>query len=389
MTVTFRQKQQKSKTSYLYADIMFRGKRMKYSLGVTIPSNTFDVKKQEVKGDVDLNNLLTDYKAIIYRVIRAIQLETEFTPKELRDRLNVALRNVEVQKPITELVEYAKMYKNRVCRVRKKRTLKNYQTTIGRLEAYEVKIGKKLLFNDINLDFYHSFMDYCKVELKQATNTFGSHIKHIKTWMNAATEEGLNTNTMFRSRGFTTTTETADSTYLTLDEIELLKQLDLTGNHLEKVRDIFVVACYTGLRISDYTKICFANMINGNTMLKICTEKTGKEVIIPIHPFVLTTLKKYGGNIPMLSHQKFNKYIKDVVALAEIDKLITSHCARRSFATNAFKSGVPSLSIMQITGHTTEKNFLKYIRVTKEENAQLISKHEFFNNQSHQINQRA
>jgi hypothetical protein len=51
---------------------------------------------------------------------------------------------------------------------------------------------------------------------------------------------------------------------------------------------------------------------------------------------------------------------------------------KRSFATNAFKSGVPSLSIMQITGHTTEKNFLKYIRITKEENANLIAKHTFF-----------
>lgn len=388
MTVTFRQKQQKPKTSYLYADIMFRGQRIKYSLGVSIPNNTFDVRKQEVKGDVDLNNLLTDYKAIIYKVIRTIQLETEFTPNELRSRLNIALRNVVVQKPITELIEYAIMYKARVEKVRKIRTLKNYQSTIARLEAFELKIETKLSFDDVNLDFYHAFMDYCKVELQQSTNTFGSHIKHIKTWMNAATEEGLNTNTMFRSRGFTTTTETADSTYLTTDEIDKLKQLDLTDNHLEKVRDIFVVACYTGLRISDYAKVCFANMINENSMVKICTEKTGKEVIIPVHPFVHQTLKKYRGILPMLSHQKFNKYIKDVVALAGIKKLITSHCARRSFATNAFKSGVPSLSIMQITGHTTEKNFLKYIKVTKEENAQLMSKHEFFSNQSLQTGQR-
>lgn len=382
MTVTFRQKEQKSKTSYLYADIMLNGRRIKYSLGITIPNNTFDVKKQGVRGDMELNNLLSHYKTIILRVMRELQLDDELTPQLLRTKLDIALRNVEVIKPITELVEYAKMFKERVCRVRKKRTLKNYQSTIARLEAYETKIGKRLMFNDINMDFYHAFMDYCRLELKQTVNTFGSHIKHIKTWMNTATEEGINTNTLFRSRGFVTVEETADSTYLTMEEIESLKELDLSGNCLEKVRDIFVVACYTGVRISDYHKIGFDNMINNNTMLKFCTEKTGKEVVIPIHPFVYETLKKYKGVLPMLSHQKFNKYIKDVVALAKINKLVTSHCARRSFATNAFKSGVPSLSIMQITGHRSEKNFLKYIKVTKEENAKLISNHSFFNTQT-------
>tara|TARA_B100000809_G_C15136800_1_gene530994 strand:- start:4429 stop:5481 length:1053 start_codon:yes stop_codon:yes gene_type:complete len=347
---------------------------------MSIVVKDFDANKQRLVGEehLETNELLNQHESNIYRVIRELQLANNLTKDELKSKLDSIIRLEKEEKPITELLEYAIMYKERVCRVRKNRTLKNYQSTIGRLEAYEIKIGKKLLFNDINIDFYHSLMNYCKVELEQSTNTFGCHIKHIKTWMNTATEEGINSNLMFRSRGFATTTESVNSTYLTLAEIELLKQLDLEGNHLEKVRDIFLVACFTGLRIGDYHKICFANMINENTMLKIFTEKTSKEVVIPIHPFVYETLKKYRGILPMISHQKFNKYIKDVIALAKIDKYVTSHCARRSFATNAFKSGVPSLSIMQITGHTTEKNFLKYIRVTKEENAKLISSHSFF-----------
>lgn len=101
----------------------------------------------------------------------------------------------------------------------------------------------------------------------------------------------------------------------------------------------------------------------------------------------------------MISQQKFNDYLKEVCELAGINdlitfyqtrgekreqitlpkyQLITSHTARRSFATNAFKAGLPSISIMKITGHKTERSFLKYIKITKEENAKLIMEHHFF-----------
>lgn len=406
MTVTFRQKQQKAKTSYLYADIMFCGNRIKYSLGISIPSNTFDIKKQVVKGkeNIELNNLLSRYKTIIYKVMREMQLDDINTPQQLRAKLNISLRNVEEEKTITELVEFAKMHFKRVGRVLKMRTILSNQTTINKIIDYQTKHNKVVTFEDVNYEFYHSFLDYCRTDLELATNTIGNHIKNIKAWMNVATEEGLNTNLTFRNKGFKMIREKVETIYLNLEELELIRKLDLKGSHLDRVRDIFLVGCFTGVRIGDYHKINFTNMINDNSLLKISTEKTGEEVIIPVHPFVYQALTKYNGSIPMLSHQKFNKYIKEVVRLAGINEeinitqtkgnkvinytspkyeLVSSHCARRSFATNAFKSGVPSLSIMQITGHTTEKNFLKYIRVTKEENARLIAVHSFFNTQTH------
>jgi integrase len=95
-----------------------------------------------------------------------------------------------------------------------------------------------------------------------------------------------------------------------------------------------------------------------------------------------------------------NKYLKEMGKMAGIDgtemqvktnggrryevtvpkyELISTHTARRSFATNAFKAGVPSISIMRITGHSTEKAFMKYIKITNEDNARLLSNHRFFN----------
>lgn len=193
--------------------------------------------------------------------------------------------------------------------------------------------------------------------------------------------------------------EDVDSVYLTEEELKQIKACDLPTDRLNNVRDIFLIACYTGLRISDYSKISKQNMIYDGKILKVTTEKTNEEVFIPLNSYVMSLLERYKGTIRMISHQRFNEYLKDVCRIAGINesvtffqvrgevrkqitlpkyKLITSHTGRRSFATNAFKAGVPTISIMKITGHKTERSFLKYIKVTKEENAKLIMQHSFF-----------
>lgn len=112
-------------------------------------------------------------------------------------------------------------------------------------------------------------------------------------------------------------------------------------------------------------------------------------------------LEKYDYELPKLpSNQKFNDYIKEVAKLAKINEpiysdkqkgdfsfkktvpkweLVTSHTARRSFATNAFIAGVPTISIMKITGHKTESSFMKYIKISDKENALRLRSHSFFN----------
>ena len=135
------------------------------------------------------------------------------------------------------------------------------------------------------------------------------------------------------------------------------------------------------------------------------TQKTGTKVVIPIHPVVREIIDRgYDFNTTM-PDQKINKYIKEIARLAGItDKvtinrniagknteetffkyeLVTTHTARRSFATNAYKAGVPTIAIMKITGHTRETTFLKYIKVSEEENAEMLKKHPFFQN-SHAV----
>jgi integrase len=177
-----------------------------------------------------------------------------------------------------------------------------------------------------------------------------------------------------------------------------IRYTTLPSQALENIRDIFLLACYTGVRSQDYHKLNNLNRIFGN-MLKVRTEKTDEEVIIPLHPIAEYILAKYNGKPRIITNQKFNTYIKEVCKLAGINEdttlsrtvggkriattkpkyeCVSSHSARRSFATNAYKAGVPTLAIMAITGHRTEKVFLKYVKVTKQEHALLSSVHPFF-----------
>ena len=119
--------------------------------------------------------------------------------------------------------------------------------------------------------------------------------------------------------------------------------------------------------------------------------KTVEFVTIPMHSMVKEIITKYNGEVPSsLSNQKMNEYLKDIGEAAELDEkriivktkggereektfskfqLITTHTARRSFATNLYNQGFPSIYIMKITGHRTEKAFLKYIKIEQEEAA--------------------
>ena len=161
-----------------------------------------------------------------------------------------------------------------------------------------------------------------------------------------------------------------------------------------------MIGCYTGLRFSDFTQIQPENINANNTMLLIRTQKTSERVAIPLHKTVKSILKKHNNKLPKsYTNQVMNLHLKTVASLAKIKepiettitragklekttspkyKLISTHTARRSFATNLYLADIPAISIMKITGHKTERSFMSYIRITQEQNADKLLTHAFF-----------
>lgn len=280
-------------------------------------------------------------------------------------------------------------------------TIVIYQNVLNILKEYANKKRKRIDFDVIDLNFYHEYTEYLSKEMQYANNTIGRHVKTLKSWLNDAAERGLHKNFAFKSKKFKVITELTDSIYLNDKELAELFKLNLSGNtKLERVRDLFLVGCFTGLRFSDFSSIEERN-IKGD-FIEILTKKTAEVVLIPIHRTVRLVMEKYKDRYPnslppSISNVKTNNYLKEIGKMLEclhvsvetkvtkggvvrtsINKkyeLLVTHTARRSFATNLYKSGFPSIAIMKITGHRTEKAFLRYIKITPNENASMLKQH--------------
>ena len=225
--------------------------------------------------------------------------------------------------------------------------------------------------------------------------------------MNAAKEDGFNITETYKTlKG---KCNDVDAVYLNEEEINRIYRLDIpklieegeidAKSTIEETRDLFVIGCWTGLRRSDLSRLNKASFDIIHKTITVTAEKTKKQVVIPMHPIVLDLWQKYNGKFPSLRDKhRANVHIRECARHAKIDdevrivenrggvvstlaykkyQLIGMHTARRSFATNMYKRKFPTIAIMRLTGHTTESHFLKYIKVTPEENAAMMAD-EFF-----------
>ncbi len=281
-------------------------------------------------------------------------------------------------------------------------TIKGYKTTLNHLKKFKGDTGHRLQLDRIDLPFYNKFVKYFQ-DQNFTTNTIGKNVKNVKVFMKEAFKRDLTNNTAFMDEDFRITEEDTDQIYLNTSELDTIYKLDLSNNpRLDRVRDLFIIGCWSGLRFADLSKLSNNNivLIDDKKFLRVKTQKTGEVVIIPLHWTVNEILNKYDGNIPrVISNQKMNDYLKELAKEAKIttsvrvaktrggkvvetarkkNDLVTVHTARRSFATNMYMADIPAITIMKITGHKTEKAFLKYIRITSEENARKIADHQIW-----------
>lgn len=268
-------------------------------------------------------------------------------------------------------------------------------------EKFCNETGKQINFNDISIDAYNDFVQFF-YDRNCGANYIGKHIKSLKTIMRAAREEGIHSNTEIERKAFKTISEEVDHIYLTEADLKALFELNLSDNRTYQiVRDVFLAGCYTAQRYSDYSRIN-KSMIqerDGKKYIELIQKKTNEKCIVPIKPELDIILQRYDYNLPKTFEQKVNLNIKKIGARAKITELVHSeknkgglkvktdimkaslictHTARRTGCSLMYLSGIPIIDIMKISGHRSPNEFLKYIRIGKEETAVSLASHSYF-----------
>ena len=265
-------------------------------------------------------------------------------------------------------------------------TIYGLTRTISIIKEYQNETGKVINWDDIDIDFYHNFINYLRCH-NLKTNTIGKYVCILKTILANAEYEGYHHNIAYRSKKFKVFKESTEGIFLTHEELNAMYSVDLSAypRVYSTVRDIFLIGVYTVQRFSDYSTInkdCLSFIRDDYPILTIVQKKTGKKVCIPCMKKLYKILEKYNFTLPHICPQNFNKYIKVIAKEAGLGKradFVTSHTARRTGATLLYLAGVDLMDIMKITGHSSSNMLKLYIKADELDVAEkLINKYPFF-----------
>jgi integrase len=422
-SVTYRLKIGKSEWASIYVRFK-QGQQFdtEATTSLECPKDRWSQSKQEILATTSLNHKeankkLNEFKSYIKNEYEATKINEQtiiINNKWLKSKIDFFFnrQNIEEEEKakiyfenfIETFIEDSKTKRNRLGNPIKPRTIQHYNTTLNKIIAFQNDQNIKLKITDIDLSFHNQFITYLEKKEHLNNNTIGGYLDDIKLFCNNATKRGLQISNDVKTTEFYSPQNKTNDIYLTDEEINNIYNFNFDAEYLDNARDWFIIGLRTGLRISDFLKLTKTNIDNDGFIYKN-TFKTDYPVIIPIHEQVEAILNKRNGDFPRrISDQNFNNYIKivsekagltEVVEGARMDEriviennkkkkihrkvngkypkfeLVSSHVCRRTFATLLYGK-LDSLTIMKITGHSTEKQFLSYIKITPKEYAEKL-----------------
>ncbi|WP_423819342.1 site-specific integrase [Salinimicrobium sp. TIG7-5_MAKvit] len=254
-------------------------------------------------------------------------------------------------------------------------TAERYRTAKKHVEDY---IKKEYKASDIPVkDVDHRFISgleyYLKTERNCAHNSAIKYITNFKKIIRIAyANEWISRDPFNNWKG---RLKVVDREFLTKDELQVMIEKEINNDRLSLVKDIFLFCCFTGLAYADVKKLSEKEVvvgIDGNKWIKMNRTKTKTRSSIPILPTAEAILEKYSSHpdvnykrlLPVLSNQKMNAYIKEIGDLCGINKNLTFHLARHTFATTVtLSNGVPIESVSKMLGHKNLQTTQHYTKI--------------------------
>lgn len=351
--------------SMLMLRCSLNGERANFgSTGIGVDPKTWDCTKSRVKGkntealstNLQLSNLEDLVTSLYYKYEKTDKLSLE------RIKQDYLGKTVSTE-TIMELFEaHNEDVKKQVgCGGLSTTSYSKYELVRKRFDQMILKQyrRKDLRLTEVTPFVIHDFELYLRTEIGQSPNTATKTLKTFKSVILFGIRNGLMTNNPFANIRFHL--KGVDRGYLEDDELNRLMNKEIGNKRLSLIRDLFVFSCFTGLAYIDLANLKGENIVtlNGVEWIKGRRVKTGTLINVVLLDIPKRLILKYTDDkrrkehlFPIISNQKMNEYLKEIAAICDIDKNLTCHIARHTFATMALSKGVPIESVSKMLGHT-------------------------------------
>lgn len=388
--------------SPVYAYVTFNGERLRFSIGLNVPTAFWDAEAQKVRSTVQrksypqasaANAYLEQVRGEIGKVLGALVLQgTRPTPQLLSRHLESFRLPTKGKKATKDGSPFFVAFENYVDE-RKKHVgtgrLAVFSTLKNHLKEFEKENRRALSFEMLTPESYEQFLDYLYSQELTPT-TVRKNAKALRCFLKHVNEREIATiaYTKFKLPKDTEPEIIA----LTEEELEAMSSVDLTDNQrLAHARDIFLIQCYTGLRFSDAINLAPENIDLQSGFIRLLIQKTEESLRIPITPPLRKLLLAYELTPPRITNQEMNRSIKNVAFLAKLYeptrltiyegrtrkeavvqkwRAITSHTGRKTFCTISLLRGAPPEIVMRVSGQKDYKTFKRYIEITERKTAE-------------------
>ncbi len=401
----------------IYISVTYRGERCILYPGESIDKDNWDNKKfkpKPIAGNNALIGRLNRFEQLVrdthddlQKSIRGI-VPAKMLQKSVLEKIFPIATETIVAKPILITDFFQSLIDDSKSGVRRSNddlnlnpnSIKPYQSALNHFVKFQEGHRCEYCLKDINQKLVKAFTDYLNGKL--AVNTSAKYLTVFKLLISYANEKKLIDFQQASEVKVIVRREKSDSIYLNEREIEEMMAIKEFSTPLyEIVRDFFVICCCTGLRFQDVSILRLAHINDGfleidpGKNLRIIRSVT--KVIVPVLPMFKEILSKYPDGFPKCPpNQVFNRYIKEIAEkvpslqkefLKKITRAhkveietylkfqkVSAHTARRSFCTNMYLKGVPIITIMAMSGHKTQENFMKYIKADNRKHAEILDK---------------
>ncbi|SDH89706.1 Site-specific recombinase XerD [Flavobacterium omnivorum] len=368
----------KKNQSPLFCRLTLNGNRKQLSTGINIESEHWDTKNQVIlkshKSAILYNSQLDKIKSKINSIYMILRLqESPFSVEDIHDKyLGKELKKSEF------ILSYYKQYLSKIEKLVgleiKDNTYNKFVYVGNHLEAFLKWKYKKTdcPLKELSLQFLSDFDYYLKTEKKQEQITINKTIQRLRTPIKQAISEGYLDRDPFILHKSKTVRKTV--IFLTTEELKTLEEAVLQQKRLSTIQDLFIFCCYTGLAYNEMANLEKKNIqigFDNINWIQMKREKTQRQISIPILPKAQEIIEKYSTDsnriFPSISNQKFNSYLKEIADVTGIEKRLTHHIARKTFASTVLLyNDVPMEIVSELLGHSnmviTQESYGKVVQ---------------------------